>query len=117
MSTRNSIKGSALQGRRSAVEPAGIGSKSAAAVVSATRPAVVVSAARSAAITVTRPAVVVTSTRSAVVSATRPVVVSATRPAAVVTGHIPVEDQQVETRLITKVIATGAAEPQTARSE
>ncbi|MET4542283.1 hypothetical protein ABIE37_004088 [Arthrobacter bambusae] len=100
MSTRNSIKGSALQGRRSAVEPAGIGSKSAAAVVSA---------ARSAAITVTRPAVVVTSTRSAVVSATR--------TAAVVTGHIPVEDQQVETRLITKVIATGAAEPQTARSE
>ncbi|MGA8788912.1 MAG: hypothetical protein WB535_08180 [Paenarthrobacter sp.] len=86
MSSRNSInsiKGSALQGRRSAVEPAGIGSKSAAAVVSATRPAVV----------------------------------SATRPAAVVTGHIPVEDQQVETRLITKIIATGAAEPQTARSE
>ncbi len=110
MSSRNSInsiKGSALQGRRSAVEPAGIGSKSAAAVVSATRPAVV---------SATRPAVV-SATRPAVVSATRPAVVSATRPAAVVTGHIPVEDQQVETRLITKIIATGAAEPQTARSE
>ncbi|MFJ6455197.1 hypothetical protein [Paenarthrobacter sp. NPDC091669] len=104
MSTRNSInsiKGSALQDRRSAVEPAGIGSKSAACVVTAARPAVVVTA--------TRPV--------SAVSATRPVVVSATRPAAVVTGHIPVEDQQVETRLITKVIATGAAEPQTARSE
>ena len=111
MSTRNSInsiKGSALQGWRSAVEPAGIGSKSAAAAVTATRPAVVVTSTRS---------VVVSATRPAVVSATRPAVVSATRPAAVVTGHIPVEDQQVETRLITKIIATGAAEPQTARSE